>query len=138
MKKYFPEHDKIIHILLADKLSDFFPPQDVYKRQSMTLAKEKLLDIFATATQVKESPELARIIGVNMEGPLIDIQKKGAQAGEYIRVPDASFFRKCNEASGNQIKLVKMCIRDSLWDGNAETADMSMKEKKLRKYARCV
>lgn len=23
-----------------------------------------------------------------------------------------------------------------LWDGNAETADMSMKEKKLRKYAR--
>ena len=79
-----------------------------YCPTSMTLAKEKLLDIFATAAKIDESPELSRIIGVNMEGPLIDIKKKGAQAGDYIRVPDASFFRKCNEASGNQIKLVTL------------------------------
>ncbi|MEE0725555.1 MAG: hypothetical protein UCV58_03430 [Clostridium saudiense] len=67
-----------------------------YCPTSMTLDKERLLDIFATAGKVEESPELARIIGINMEGPLIDIKKKGAQAGDYIRVPDASFFRKCN------------------------------------------
>ena len=79
-----------------------------YCPTSMTLDKERLLDIFATAGKVEESPELARIIGINMEGPLIDIKKKGAQAGDYIRVPDASFFRKCNEASGNRIKLVTL------------------------------
>ena len=95
-----------------------------YCPTSMTLAKEKLLDIFATATQVEESPELARIIGVNMEGPLIDIQKKGAQAGEYIRVPDASFFRKCNEASGNQIKLVTLAPNvDKAFDFIEEVKD---------------
>lgn len=79
-----------------------------YCPTSMTLAKDKLMDIFATATQVEPDPSRARIIGVNMEGPLIDIAKKGAQAAEYISVPDVSFFRQCNEASGNQIRLVTL------------------------------
>nr|WP_296009319.1 N-acetylglucosamine-6-phosphate deacetylase [uncultured Blautia sp.] len=79
-----------------------------YCPTSMTLAKDKLMDIFVTATMVPEDPSQARIIGVNMEGPLIDIKKKGAQAAEHISVPEASFFRKCNEASGNQIKLVTL------------------------------
>lgn len=79
-----------------------------YCPTSMTLAKDKLMDIFATATKVEPDPSRARIIGVNMEGPLIDIAKKGAQAAEYISVPDVSFFRQCNQASGNQIKLVTL------------------------------
>ncbi len=79
-----------------------------YCPTSMTLAKDKLMDIFATATKVEPNPSRARIIGVNMEGPLIDIAKKGAQAAEYISVPDVSFFRQCNQASGNQIKLVTL------------------------------
>lgn len=79
-----------------------------YCPTSMTLAKDKLMDIFATATKVEPDSSCARIIGVNMEGPLIDIAKKGAQAAEYISVPDVSFFRQCNQASGNQIKLVTL------------------------------
>ena len=79
-----------------------------YCPTSMTLAKDRLMDIFATATKVEPDDKLARIIGVNMEGPLIDIAKKGAQAAEYISVPDVSFFRQCNKASGNQIKLVTL------------------------------
>lgn len=61
-----------------------------YCPTSMTLAKEKLLDIFSTVTQISESPELARIIGVNMEGPLIDIQKKALRQGnifEFRKLP---------------------------------------------------
>lgn len=79
-----------------------------YCPTSMTLAKDRLLTIFSTPGKIEESPELARIIGINMEGPLIDIKKKGAQAGQYVSVPDASFFRACNEASGNRIKLVTL------------------------------
>lgn len=95
-----------------------------YCPTSMTLAKDKLMDIFATATQISPQPELARIIGVNMEGPLIDIQKKGAQAGEYICVPDASFFRKCNEAAGGQIKLVTLAPNvDKAFDFIQEVKD---------------
>lgn len=79
-----------------------------YCPTSMTLAKEKLMDIFSTAAQIEHCEDQARVIGINMEGPLIDIKKKGAQAAEHISVPDPSFFRKCNEASGNQIKLVTL------------------------------
>ena len=43
-----------------------------YCPTSMTLAKDQLMDIFATATKVEPSSELAHIIGVNMEGPLIE------------------------------------------------------------------
>ena len=71
-----------------------------YCPTSMTLAKDRLMDIFATATKVEPDDKLARIIGVNMEGPLIDIAKKGAQAAEYISVPDVSFFRKPDQ-TGN-------------------------------------
>lgn len=95
-----------------------------YCPTSMTLAKDRLMDIFATATQVEEAPSLARIIGVNMEGPLIDIKKKGAQAGKHICVPDASFFRKCNEASGNKIKLVTLAPNvDKAFDFIKEVKD---------------
>lgn len=95
-----------------------------YCPTSMTLAKDQLMDIFATATKVEPSKELAHIIGVNMEGPLIDIKKKGAQAGEYISVPDASFFRKCNEASGNQIRLVTLAPNvDKAFDFIQEVKD---------------
>lgn len=95
-----------------------------YCPTSMTLAKDKLMDIFATATQVEPQPELARIIGINMEGPLIDIKKKGAQAGEHIAVPDASFFRECNKASGNQIKLVTLAPNvDKAFDFIQEVKD---------------
>ena len=79
-----------------------------YCPTSMTLAKDRLLAIFSTPEKIQESPKLARIIGINMEGPLIDIKKKGGQAGEYVCGPDASFFRKCNEASGSRIKLVTL------------------------------
>lgn len=81
-----------------------------YCPTSMTLAKDRLMDIFATVKDIEEnsSRARARVVGVNMEGPLIDIKKKGAQAGEYVSVPDAAFFRECNEASGNKIKLVTL------------------------------
>lgn len=79
-----------------------------YCPTSMTLAKDRLIDIFQTPGKLEATPDLARVIGLNMEGPLIDFQKKGAQAGDYIRVPDASFFRACNEASGNRIRLVTL------------------------------
>lgn len=58
-----------------------------YCPTSMTLAKDKLMDIFATAAKVEPDPSRARIIGVNMEGPLIDIAKKAR------RQPNISAYR---------------------------------------------
>lgn len=79
-----------------------------YCPTSMTLSKERLLEIFATVSKAPESPELARIAGINMEGPFVDVKKKGAQAAEHICPPDVEFFRKCNALTGNKIKLVTL------------------------------
>lgn len=79
-----------------------------YCPTSMTLAKEMLLEIFKTATEIEPSYELANIAGINMEGPFISEKKKAAQNGKYIFRPDASFFNECQAASGNLIKLVTL------------------------------
>ena len=79
-----------------------------YCPTSMTLPKEELLRIFETAKAAAEEPEGEILCGVNMEGPFIDPAKKGAQAEENIVAPDAGFFRECNEASGNRIRLITL------------------------------
>ena len=79
-----------------------------YCPTSMTLSKERLKDIFATVKEIQPSEELARIVGINMEGPFVSEKKKGAQNGKYIVHPDAAFFYECNEASGHKIKLVTL------------------------------
>lgn len=79
-----------------------------YCPTSMTLPKEELLKIFATAAEVEQDKTCARIVGINMEGPFLDPSKKGAHVEDYIRKPDVDFFRECNEASGNLIKLITL------------------------------
>lgn len=79
-----------------------------YCPTSMTLPKEELLKIFATAAEVEQDETCARIVGINMEGPFLDPSKKGAHVEGYIRKPDVDFFRECNEASGNLIKLITL------------------------------
>ena len=98
-----------------------------YCPTSMTLPKEQLLKVFARAGKFieQEKEELpvekckidrkvslgveqkfAQIIGFNMEGPFLDVTKKGAHREEDIIPPNVDFFRECNEACGNRIRLV--------------------------------
>ena len=81
-----------------------------YCPTSMTLPKEKLMKIFATAVEAEEraSEDAAWLAGINMEGPFLDPAKKGAHVGKYIIDPDVEFFRECNEASGGRIRLVTL------------------------------
>lgn len=79
-----------------------------YCPTSMTLPMEQLLKIFATAREARQTQDMARIAGINMEGPFIDVDKKGAHVAEYIAAPDVDMFRTCNAASGNKIKLVTL------------------------------
>lgn len=90
-----------------------------YCPTSMTLSKNKLLEVFKQAgilmevkkekqleTVLQEKRNLSQIIGFNMEGPFLDPVKKGAHRKEDIIPPCVDFFRECNEACGNQIRLV--------------------------------
>lgn len=79
-----------------------------YCPTSMTLPRERLKEIFASAAAVGEAPDQAHIAGINMEGPFLDPDKKGAHAQEHIIPPDIRFFRECNASCGHMIKLVTL------------------------------
>lgn len=71
---------------------------------TMTLAEDTLLDI-AKAAATYKSTTGADLVGINMEGPFISLEKKGAQNPAYIHKPDVEMFRRLQVASGNLFKL---------------------------------
>lgn len=74
---------------------------------SMTFPEDKLADIFANAAGQKSGcPAGAELVGINMEGPFISMEKKGAQNGAYIHKPDAAMFERLQKAAGGLIRLV--------------------------------
>lgn len=79
-----------------------------YCPTSMTLSKERLKEIFATLREVSDTEDGAVIRGINMEGPFLDVKKKGAHVEGFIRKPDAKLFRELNDSCGNMVKLVTL------------------------------
>lgn len=76
---------------------------------TMTLSEEMLLNICSTAKAYAEEgfhEKRARFQGINMEGPFLSMEKKGAQNAAYIHVPDMDMFERLNEASGNRVRLL--------------------------------
>lgn len=84
-----------------------------YCPTSMTIDKEDLRKIFHTMGnfsqgQKKDEAPMSHVAGINMEGPFLDAGKKGAHRAECIIAPDVAFFRECNAACGNLIRLVTL------------------------------
>lgn len=79
-----------------------------YCPTSMTINTDELRRIFKAMGDFTEGPDMAHVAGINMEGPFLDVNKKGAHLAEYILAPDVEFFRECNAASGNKIRLVTL------------------------------
>lgn len=71
---------------------------------SMTFSEEQLTEIFANAASYR-SEKGATLVGINMEGPFISMEKKGAQNGEFIHKPDADMFERLQRAANGLIKL---------------------------------
>lgn len=87
-----------------------------YCPTTMTLPKSRFLAMFDAMKELEITPDMAQIAGINMEGPFLDTQKKGAQSADYIQEPDIAFFRECNARCavacpsklGRQIRLVTL------------------------------
>ena len=79
-----------------------------YCPTSMTLSAERLAKIFSTTGAVEPSDEYANVVGINMEGPFISKNKKGAQNEMYITNPDIKMFADLHEQSGKLIKLITL------------------------------
>ncbi len=74
---------------------------------TMTLGESTLQKIAEAAAAYKKADhkEGAELVGINMEGPFISMEKKGAQNPDYIHCPDAELFRRLQKASGGLFRL---------------------------------
>lgn len=77
---------------------------------SMTLPDETLARAFAAGRRLADEQPAgcARILGIHMEGPFFSEKKKGAQNGEYLRLPDFDAFRKLYEDSEGLIAIADL------------------------------
>lgn len=73
---------------------------------TMTLPQTELHRIMKATSEYKNQKGCAALAGINMEGPYINPEKKGAQSLEHIRSCDVAEFRRLQQAASGMIKLV--------------------------------
>lgn len=74
---------------------------------TMTMNNDKITSSLKNINKVYlEGTGSAEILGIHLEGPYINPEKKGAQKEIDISKPSISEFQKFNEASGNLIKMI--------------------------------
>lgn len=73
---------------------------------TMTLKEEVLTPAMHTIRDFVRPEDGAKCAGIHLEGPFLSYAKRGAQAAENLHKPDADLFRRLNEASGGQVRLV--------------------------------
>ena len=71
----------------------------------MTIAKEELVEVMKNAGEYSYNGG-AHLVGINMEGPFISPQKKGAQAAENIMHCNYEYFCELQKAAHDLIKIV--------------------------------
>ena len=72
---------------------------------TMTIAKEELVEVMKNAGEYSYNGG-AHLVGINMEGPFISPQKKGAQAADNIIHCNYEYFCELQKAAHDLIKIV--------------------------------
>ena len=77
---------------------------------TMTLPYAVIARALEASLQLHKAPveHAARLLGVQMEGPFFSEKKKGAQNGEYLRLPDFAAFEKLYRDSEGLISIVDL------------------------------
>ncbi|WP_010532107.1 N-acetylglucosamine-6-phosphate deacetylase [Lentibacillus jeotgali] len=75
---------------------------------TITQAPENINKALANVAAYQSKQDKAEVIGVHLEGPFIEVSKKGAQPLEHIKKPDIGQFKKWQQLSGNSIRTITM------------------------------
>ncbi|MBQ9468762.1 MAG: N-acetylglucosamine-6-phosphate deacetylase [Clostridia bacterium] len=77
---------------------------------TMTQSPENIGKAMTAVKQYRSErhPEGAEVLGLHLEGPFISKKHVGAQPIEYVEAPSVEIFRKYNELSGNNIRIISM------------------------------
>ena len=86
---------------------------------------EKALDVVRSLQEESKSWKGAYLAGVNAEGPFINESKKGAQAAEHIKAPDADFILKHKD-------IIKLCTIAPEVEGGFEAIEKITKQSDVR------
>lgn len=93
---------------------------------SMTLPENILSGIFSNAADIKTDSKYSQIVGINMEGPFLSYEKKGAQNEKYLKNPDFEMFKRLFDSSKSLIKLVTVAPElDNSYDFIKKASDYS-------------
>lgn len=93
--------EDMARFLLAHGVTSFCPT-------TMTVGREVIETALLAAKSVHDSPleDGAKVAGVNMEGPFISKERKGAQNETDIVAPDFEMFQEMFNLSGGIVRLV--------------------------------
>ncbi|RFU66973.1 N-acetylglucosamine-6-phosphate deacetylase [Peribacillus saganii] len=69
---------------------------------------EAALENAAEYMKYHNEPGYAEVLGIHLEGPFINKNRKGAQPEAYILPPDIELFSKWQQMAGDNIRLVTM------------------------------
>ena len=84
---------------------------------TMTLKEPELTRAMKAIRSFKRPEGGAKIAGVNLEGPFLCYEKRGAQAPENLSLPDAAMFGRLNEACGGMVRLITIAPEQPGGDG---------------------
>jgi N-acetylglucosamine-6-phosphate deacetylase len=92
--------EKMAGHLITEGVTSFCPT-------TMTVSLSQIKTVLSVVKDcIEHPPEGATICGINMEGPYISANRKGAQKAEYVRQPDWQEFKQLYDDCGGIIKLV--------------------------------
>lgn len=82
---------------------------------TMTQSPENICQALKAVKEYRnnKSPEGAEVLGVHLEGPFIAKEHIGAQPLEYVACPSVETFRRYQEISGNNIRIVTLAPEEN-------------------------
>lgn len=78
---------------------------------TMACPESQLMQI-AVSAKKHNNTKGAILCGINMEGPFITPEKRGAQNKAYLCAPNLSLYQKAQQASGGLIKIVDLSLEE--------------------------
>lgn len=91
-----------------DKMANILPCEGTtsFLATTVTQSKENIEKALINVAEYKNKVGNAEVLGVHLEGPFINVKKKGAQLEEYVIEPDMKLFEKWQEMAKGKIKTI--------------------------------